>query len=43
MDADDEDLLVVGAVEDPDVAALRQPPRVAPQVVVVELLGRTGS
>ena len=42
VDPDDEHLLVVGAVEDADVAALRQLLRVAPEVVVVELLGRTG-
>ena len=40
VDPDDQDLLVVGAVEDADVAALRQLLRVAPQVVVVEVLGR---
>ena len=40
VDADHEDLLVVGAVEDTDVAAGWQPARIAPQVVVVELLGR---
>src|SRR5690348_12182962 len=40
MDSHDEHLLVVRAVEDPDLAALRQPPRVAPQEVMVELLGR---
>ena len=40
VDPDDEDLLVVGAVEDADVAALGQLLRVAPQVVVVEVLGR---
>ena len=39
MDPDDEDLLVVGTVEDPDVASPRQPLGVAPQVVVIELLG----
>ena len=43
MDPDDEDLLVVGAVEDADVAALGQLLLVAPQVVVVELDRRTGS
>ncbi len=40
MDPDDEDLLVVGAVEDADVAALRELLLVAPQVVVVEILAR---
>ena len=40
MDAHDEDLLVVRAVEDADVAALGQLPLVAPQEVVVELLRR---
>ncbi len=36
----DEDLLVVRAVEDGDLAARRKPPGVPPQVVVVQLLGR---
>ena len=40
MDPDDQDLLVVGAVEDADVAALGQLALVAPQVVVVEVLAR---
>src|SRR5262245_2287053 len=40
MDADDQHLLVVGAVEDPDVTALRQPLLVAPEVIVVEILAR---
>ena len=40
MDPDDQDLLVVRAVEDPDVAALRELPGVPPQVVVVEVRGR---
>ena len=40
VDADDEHLFVVGAVEDPDLAAGRKVLRVAPEVVVVELLGR---
>ena len=35
-----EHLLIVGAVEDPDLAARRQVGGVAPQVVVVELLRR---
>ena len=35
-----ENLLVVGAVEDSDLTARREPARVAPQVVVVELLDR---
>ena len=37
MDPDDQDFLVVGAVEDADVAALGQLLLVAPQVVVVEV------
>ena len=40
MDADDEDLFVVGAVEDADVPAARQEAGRAPQEVVIELLGR---
>ena len=40
VDPDDQDLLVVGAIEDADVAAFGQLLRVAPQVVVVEVLGR---
>src|SRR4051794_18887698 len=40
MDADDERLLVVGAVEDADHAARRERDRRAPQEVVVELLHR---
>ena len=36
--ADDERLLVVAAIEDPDAAALRQALHAAPQVVVVEVL-----
>ena len=40
VDADDEHLLVVGSVEDADLAARRQAARVAPEKVVVELLGR---
>src|SRR5262249_40333612 len=36
----DEHVLVVGAVENADPAALRQAPHVAPQEVVVQLLGR---
>ena len=39
MHAHDEDLLVVRAVEDADLAATRQGPGVAPEVVVVDLLG----
>ena len=38
MDAHDDDFLVVGAVEDPDLSASRQLLLVTPQVVVVELL-----
>jgi hypothetical protein len=40
VDAHDQDLLVPRAVEDADPPALRQVPRVAPEEVVVELLGR---
>ena len=40
MHAHHEHLLVVGAVEDADLAPRRQALGVAPQVVVVELLGR---
>ena len=40
MDADDEDLLVIGAIEDADVAALGQPLLVTPEVVVVQVLAR---
>ena len=40
MDAHDEHLLVVGAVEDADAAALGQAPDVAPHEVVVEVLRR---
>ena len=40
MHSHDEHLLVMRAVEDPDLAAGGQPLRVAPQEVVVELLGR---
>ena len=37
VDADDQDLLVVGAVEDADAPALGQRLEAAPEVVVVEL------
>src|SRR6185503_13597009 len=40
VDACDQDLLVVGTVEDPDAAALRETARRAPHEVVVQLLGR---
>ena len=40
MDAHDEDVLVVGAVEDADLALARDAPVDAPEVVVGELLGR---
>ncbi len=41
MDADDEDILVMGAVEDRDLALARRPLVGAPQVIVGELdLGR---
>ena len=40
VDAHDEDVLVVRPVEDRDLAARRQLLRVAPEVVVVELLRR---
>ena len=40
MHAHHQHLLVVGAVEDADVAALRQAARAAPQIIVVEFLGR---
>ena len=40
MHPDDEHLLVMGAVEDADLAASGEAPRVAPEEVVVELLGR---
>ena len=40
MDPDHQHLLVVRAVEDADPAALGQGPRVPPEEVVVELLGR---
>jgi hypothetical protein len=37
VDTDDEHLLVVGSVEDPDPAARRQALLIAAQVVLVEL------
>ena len=40
MHAHHEHLLVVGAVEDADLAARGETPRVAPEEVVIELLGR---
>ena len=40
MDTDDEDLLVVRAVPDPDAAALGKCPEVTPEIVVVEFLAR---
>ena len=40
MDAHDEHLFVVGSVEDPDLAARRQPLLVAAQVVLAALAGR---
>ena len=40
MYAHHEHLLVVGAVEDADLATLREALRVAPQEIVIELLGR---
>jgi hypothetical protein len=40
MDADDEDFLVVGPVEDRDRAPLGGQALVAPEEVVVEVLGR---
>ena len=40
MHAHHEHLLVVRAVEDGDLAALRETLRVAPEVIVIELLGR---
>src|SRR5262249_25823557 len=39
MDPHDQDLLVVRAVEDADPPARGQPPRDAPEKIVVELLG----
>ena len=42
MDPDHQHLLVVGAVEDADVPARWQLALVAPQIVMVELLGRGG-
>ncbi len=42
MDANDEHLLVVGTVEDADLAAYGNPLGVTPEVVVVELLVRGG-
>ena len=39
MDPHDEDVLVVGAVEDADPPALGQGLDASPQVIVVELLG----
>ena len=41
VDADDQRLLVVRAIEDADVAAARQPPVRAPQKIVIELFGST--
>ena len=40
MDPDDQHFLVIRAVEDADPAALGQRPRVPPEEVVIELLGR---
>src|SRR6266536_3325804 len=40
VNADDEDFLIVRAVEDADDAPLRQVPGRAPEKIVVELLGR---
>ncbi len=39
MDANDEDLFVVGAVEDADAAALREPAVGAPQEIVFQFGG----
>jgi len=40
VDPDDQHLLVIRAVEDPDLAAGGQTPGVAPEEVVIQLLGR---
>jgi hypothetical protein len=40
MNADDQHLFVVRTVEDADAAARRQRLRRAPQVIVIQLLGR---
>ena len=39
MHLHDQDLLIVGAVEDPNVPALRQAAHRVPQIVMVQLLG----